>query len=411
MKIESEHLVYSIDSREADFPIKIDPLAQNPSFQDSGSQASSLFGQNVASAGDVDGYEDLLVSQTGFDDGATSSVGKAYLFLGSSSGTASTASWTTKGTTLEEFYGIGTGIGDIDGDGNDDSVISGFRWISGNQDLGQVKLFLGGATATGLNTSAAETISGSQSDQFFGRSVAGGDFNCDGTPDVAVGSPGYDGSAGGGSGKIEIFFGNTSSPYLPNSASWTYESSKAGANLGQDIENAGDVNNDGCDDLIAGGGQYPNSSGTPSGIAVLFYGSNSGISSTPDWSRVGQANSQYGLRISPAGDVDGDGFDDIAVGAQGANAGDGLVEVFYGSTSGPSSSPDWSDSGSNGAKLGSGLASGDVNGDGTPDLVVGATDETEPSSGSRFGSVRLYLTGPGPSPSLSSSPNWQAYSS
>ena len=412
MTVVGDKLVYLVDSEGKDFPLTIDPLAQSPDFNESGNQAAGFFGHTLGSAGDVngDGYADMLVAEIGFNESGVASAGKAHLFLGSSSGLSNTAAWTTKGKTLEEFYGIGTGIGDINNDGNDDVVVSGFRWVSGGKDLGQVRLFLGGASQTGLQPSSTLEINGTQDKQFFGRSLAGGDFNCDGTPDVAISSPGYDGNALSNTGRVEIYFGSKSSPHLPSSASWTFTPSKGGGFIGQDTENAGDVDNDGCEDLLVGGGLYPNSNGKSAGAAMLFLGKSGGPASSPDWKEVGPADSTFGKRLTGADDINNDGFGDVAVGGWTANSDNGLVRVYYGNSNGLDSSASWTANGSNKEKLGHGLSAGDVNGYGTPDLVVSAPDEIEPQSGNRLGAIRLYLTSPTGSPSLSQTPNWRGYS-
>ena len=411
MEVSDGQLVYAMSTEDASFPLHIDPLAQSAQHRNSGSQSASLYGFEVESAGDVnnDGYSDLLVGQIGWNDGGKTSVGRALLYLGSSSGIESTAKWTSKGSTVSEFYGIGAGIGDIDGDGNDDVAVGGYHYTSGSKKIGRVRLYLGGASQTGLDSTAAETVTGSQDKQAFGRAVAGGDFDCDGTPDVAVGSPNYDGGAGTNAGRVQIFYGSSSSPYLPNSASWTFNPSKGGGFVGWNMMNAGDVDNDGCDDLVVGGYKYPDSNGNTSGAAMVFLGQSGGPNASPDWTKVGPDNSQFGRRVSPAGDVNGDGNDDVAVGAPGDSSKNGLVHVYYGNSSGLKSNPDWTKNGSGGGWFGIGLGSGDVNGDGTSDLVVGARRERKTSGGGRLGAVHLFLTNPGGTRQLSSQPNWTAY--
>ena len=117
-----------------------------------------------------------------------------------------------------------------------------------------------------------------------------------------------------------------------------YESDQVGAEFGLPAQSAGDVNGDGYDDVIVGARFYSNGQSNE-GRAYVFYGSASGLSTTPDWIAEGnQASASYGRAVSTAGDVNNDGFDDIVVGASlygTPSAGDeGRVFVYYGGPSG-----------------------------------------------------------------------------
>ena len=175
--------------------------------------------------------------------------------------------------------------------------------------------------------------------------------------------------------------------------------------LGQSVSNAGDVNGDGFDDVIVGAlGADPN--GDESGSSYVVFGKASGFSATMDLSSLDGSNGfrldgearfdLSGISVSTAGDVNGDGFDDLIVGASQADLnGDrsaGSSYVVFGQASGFSAAMDLSSlDGSNGFRLdgvaefnGSGISvstAGDVNGDGFDDVIVGA-----PSAGGPYGS-------------------------
>src|SRR5262245_57326902 len=95
---------------------------------------------------------------------------------------------------------------------------------------------------------------------------------------------------------------------------WTADGSKAFANLGWSVASAGDVNGDGYGDVIIGAPNYDNGE-TNEGQALLYPGSASGLSSTPTWTVEGnQDQASLGTSVAGAGDVDGDGYDDAIVG-------------------------------------------------------------------------------------------------
>jgi hypothetical protein len=148
------------------------------------------------------------------------------------------------------------------------------------------------------------------------------------------------------------------------------ESNQVSARLGQSVASAGDVNGDGYADLGVGA---PSNSST--GKVYVYHGSASGLIASANWSAVGEdIGNIFGFSVATAGDVNGDGFSDLAVGGPGYNGDTGKAYVYHGSPSGLSLTPDWSAVGeANGNFFGESVASaGDVNGDGYSDLAVGA---------------------------------------
>ena len=149
----------------------------------------------------------------------------------------------------------------------------------------------------------------------------------------------------------------------------------------------GDVNGDGWDDVMVGMHNYDGSF-TDQGAVYVWYGSATGLgpsgtAANADWSAVGgQALAYLGWGGDGVGDLNGDGYDDLAVGAYGYDSGEtneGAVFVWYGSASGlgPTGSPGnadwWAESNAAGAQLGYSVRpGGDVNGDGFADLLAGA---------------------------------------
>ncbi len=125
-------------------------------------------------------------------------------------------------------------------------------------------------------------------------------------------------------------------------ASWTAESDQANAEFGYSVATAGDVNGDGFSDVIAGAWKYDNGE-SDEGRAYVFLGSPNGLSATPAWTAEGDQDfAHLGVSVASAGDVNGDGFFDVIVGADGyaASASNkGRAFVYLGSAAGLATSP------------------------------------------------------------------------
>ncbi|MEC9253570.1 MAG: integrin alpha, partial [Candidatus Thermoplasmatota archaeon] len=136
----------------------------------------------------------------------------------------------------------------------------------------------------------------------------------------------------------ESFFVETSGGTLKLSrgltGTWSVVGETSGDYFGLQVASAGDVNGDGYADVIVGA--YANDdASTNAGEAYVYHGSSSGLSATPDWSDQGEAASDYfGYSVASAGDVNGDGYADVIVGAYGnddAGSSAGEAYVYHGS--------------------------------------------------------------------------------
>ena len=143
--------------------------------------------------------------------------------------------------------------------------------------------------------------------------------------------------------------------------SWSIEGDQEGAALGRSVDAAGDVNGDGFDDLIVGAPGY-HSTATEAGRAYLFLGSAAGLATGPAWHASGTAGG-FGWSVVAAGDVNGDGFDDVLV-ADRPDLEPSPWYLFYGTSSGLEGSPGWS-------SAGKAASAGDFNGDGYDDILLG----------------------------------------
>jgi hypothetical protein len=295
----------------------------------------------VASVGDVngDGFGDLLAHNQ-ILPGANVAAGLGSALSG------------TFDNGAESNYGAG--IGDFDGDGYGDFAI--FRGLNGDSSAGTGKIFFG---------SSADTLA---ADGDF--VVGAGDVNGDGIADVAIAQSYY-----GVAGTVKIYHGGSRT--LPVSPATTLNRPGGeSAVFGAGIAGACDVNGDGYADLIVG---------TSTNYQVyVYYGSASGIQTT-GFATLTASGSGIGASraVACAGDVNGDGYDDVVVGdpyggVPSSGRTSGRILVFHGGSGGISTtaattidSTDDADFGS--SRYGAAVAGlGDVNNDGYDDIAVGA---------------------------------------
>ncbi len=383
-------------------------LATSPAWTAESNQASAWFGSSVATAGDVagDGYADIIVGAVYYDNGQTDE-GRAFVYMGSASGLATSPAWTAESGQANAYFGRQvTTAGDVNGDGYADVIVGATYYDNGQTDEGRAYVYLG--SASGLATSAAWMAESDQASAFFGRSVAtAGDVNGDGYADVIVGSDAYD-NGQGGEGRAYVYLGSASGPAA--SAGWTAESNQAEALFGFSVASAGDVNGDGYADVIAGASSYDNGQ-TNEGRAYVYLGSAMGLAVSPAWTgESNQASSSFGYSVSTAGDVNGDGYADVVVGARvydNGQADEGRAYLYLGSAAGLEAAPTWTaESDQASAFFGVSVASaGDVNGDGYADVIVGASGYDNGQTGE--GRAYVYL---GSASGLASSPAWTAES-
>lgn len=292
--------------------------------------------------------------------------------------------------------------GDVNGDGYVDVVVGIHSYDNGETNEGRAIVYYG--SASGLSTSINWSTEGNQVSASYGASAdSAGDVNGDGYDDVIVGANNFS-NGQAGEGKAFVYHG--SSTGLSTSASWTYENNIASSYLGSSVAGAGDINNDGYDDVLVGTvASYP-----MQGRVYLFLGSSSGLGSTPAWNITTSGAGMNGILVNRAGDVNGDGYDDVIIGDPSETFDfvnrnrEGTARVYYGSSSGLSTGlPDWWVNGNQAeARFGFSVSTaGDVNNDGYDDVIVGSLlyDNGQTDEGRAF----VYL---GSSSGLSTSPVW-----
>jgi hypothetical protein len=352
-------------------------LSDTPGWLASSGMSGARFGHSVAGAGDVncDGIADVAVGAPRYNQDQPEE-GAVYVYYGSPSGPATTPDWLVQSDMKSAQFGAAVrGAGDVNDDGCDDLLVGAPFYTNGQTSEGAAFLYLG--SPSGLAISPAWLVESDQDTALLGNALsAAGDVNGDGFADVLVAAPQFD-SGQIEEGRILAYYGSASG--LTSSPAWKADGEQDNAHFGSAVAHAGDVNADGYADIVVGARDYNNEFGSnDEGAAFVYFGSPTGLSSLNRWKVCsGQAGSGFGAAVSSAGDLDNDGFDDVMVGAYNYSDDqpeEGAAFIYQGSALGPSFEPRWQVEG-NKADTWFGFSvaqGGDVNHDGFDDIVVGA---------------------------------------
>jgi hypothetical protein len=319
-----------------------------------------VIGTPVASAGDVngDGFGDLMVGEPGASQGSFGNIGQFAIYFGNPAGLTMPPQIVMAPNTMTyEFGNAPVSAGDVNGDGYGDVMVSGV----GYSDDASVYIFYGGPN--GLPTTAEVVLAAG----IEVGSASATDINGDGFSDLVVGVNGNPFS--GNSGSVDIYYGGakglSAKPVVLDYASAT----SMGFYLG--VGAAGDVNGDGFGDVLV---WLPN---VGKGVVDLYLGSAKGLSATPLTVPNPVSQGLYPVGPVAVGDVNADGFDDAVFAATGTYgvSSTGAAYVFLGNALGLAPTPTGvltSPVGAVGNFGGLVAGAGDINGDGFDDVLVGA---------------------------------------
>ncbi|HRE40236.1 MAG TPA: FG-GAP-like repeat-containing protein [Ignavibacteria bacterium] len=394
-----------------------------------GTQTNSFFGSFLKNAGDFngDGYSDVIISSLNY----FASTGRSIIYFGSEI-VNNTADVIANGSFYDEYLGKGlAGTVDLDGDGNSEILIgaNGF-----NDFTGRVYIYKQKMTGNDLSD---ETFFGQQSNSYFGTEVSvEGDINGDGYNDIVVSAPGYSSNKG----RVYVFYGGS---LLDNNPDKIFEGENFDDYFGHCVSSAGDINNDGFDDIMIGARGFDNFRGkvyvylgqqnmdtvadrtyigtntgdefgykitmgrvntdfnsdyiitapkrsSGLGVAYYYFGSTS-INSLPTVLMTGEiSNSYFGISADIIGDVNGDLFGDILIGAHSIDSGKGKAYLYYGNNNFLPNSQILFKGSNNTDYFGFSVSkAGDVNKDGFMDFIIGS-----PGANSGMGKALLYHGGP-----------------
>lgn len=352
-------------------------------------------GRSVAMAGDVngDGFGDFLVRTNGNDTNIGTEKGRILLFYGGAV-LKDQPDITFVGGHVADYNGSEVGCGDLNGDGYDDIAFAAADVDALHNSIppARVEIHFGGPTMTTAQPLVLFGETPSVGWDFFGSSLSAGDVNGDGYADLIVGAYHGDNGSGRFSGRVRIYFGGPQMDATPD-VILDNPADIGGPNMfGYAVAGVGDINGDGFADVAVGamdGDEYP----APVGRVYVYYGGTS-PHTTPALILEGNYPAEYfGHAVVSAGDLNHDGYADMAVMARGLAGIDadpnlgrsvtpGKTFLYLGGES-PSLSPFASASAESSFPTNFRLAVFDIDGDAEPEILTGqiANYASSPQSG------------------------------
>lgn len=366
-------------------------------------------GHSVSGAGDVngDGSPDLVIGVPGPQ---TVGAGRAFVVFGKDDG-ASVAlvdvglgegGFAIAGASDGDQLGLAvSGAGDVNGDGLDDVIVGAEGSDPNGTNSGRAYVVFGKASTAAVSVTdlvagdGGFVIDGELAGEFAGNAVGGGgDVNGDGLSDLVVGASGY----GGNVGRAAVVFGKASGDAVAIAdvaggiGGFTIDGDEPFGVLGGSAAIAGDVDDDGLDDVVVGA-FLAHAGDDGAGRGYVVFGKLDGDAVSASAIRGGRGgftvdgvalNEQLSGAVAGTGDVDGDGAADLIFGARYFDMQAGRAYFVLGNSGGAAISATEIADGVGGYVLdgesvadGAGNAvgdAGDVNGDGVPDLIVGASN-------------------------------------
>jgi hypothetical protein len=353
-------------------PAGADAQGLVPRWGYKGNEVSAHLGWSLASGDwNGDGYGDLAVGIPLADRGEVDE-GLVFVFFGELAGLAPEPAFSVESNQAGAMFGYALiNAGDVDFDGFDDLVVGAPRFSNGQPNEGAIFIYSG--SESGLIQSGFREMN--QAGALFGAALAGpGDFDLDGSGDVAVGAPRWsNGQAAEGRAFVyrsDFFNGLEALP------AFGVESNQAGAHLGHALAFT-DSDGDFFSDLAIAAPEW-NGVRPHEGRVTIHRGTEDGLEAAPTWTLTGGgAGARFGRSLAPLEDVDGNGFNDLIVGAPGWGVPGrvkGAVFVYLGDEAGLRTSPWWALEGDQlEAGVGYAVADiGDIDEDGFSDFAIGA---------------------------------------
>jgi len=269
--------------------------------------------------GDVngDGYDDLLVSAASYNN----EQGRVYLYYGGDP-MDNTCDLTFDGENANDWFGRKAAIGgDVNGDNYPDLIIGARRYLGG-QEKGRAYLFYGGNQ---MDNICDKTFTGVSNKNRLGEAVAIFDVDNNGFADVVIGAWGY--NAGSNQGRVYTYWGEADIHVTVADKTFTGKPGNARAAFGNFIC-GGYVNNDNYGDLLIAGFNYYN--GDQRGQAYIYYGgTKTSMDEAADRTFTGESPGSQPNRVT-LGDVNNDCYDDVIIGGYAYNNGQGRVWLYFG---------------------------------------------------------------------------------
>ena len=394
--------------------IELSSLDGSIGFRINGISASDHSGFSVSDAGDVngDGFDDSLIGAHFAGPNGTFS-GQSYVIYGGTAVPSMVDLSALNGATGFSINGMSgtlsgksvSAAGDVNNDGFDDILIGAPNAAPNGFRSGQSYVVYGGSAMpstvelSSLNGTNGFTANGISMSDLSGNEVSSaGDVNGDGFDDILIGAH-YADPHGTYSGQSYVVYGGAAMPStvelsaLNGTNGLRLNGIASFDNSGRSVSRAGDVNHDEFDDILIGA-YFADPNGLNSGQSYLVYGGSalpstfelSSLNGTNGFRVNGISQGDYsGRSVSDAGDVNGDGFDDMLIGAERADPNgnqSGQTYVVYGGTAVPSTVELSALNGTTGFRV-NGMSTldksgysvsgtGDMNGDGFKDVLIGA---------------------------------------
>jgi hypothetical protein len=407
-------------------------------FRIDGLDEAGNLGFGIGSAGDInnDGINDIITGAFRADPNGIENAGEAYVIFGSENGFPASLDlsglngnngFTLNGIDVSDGAGLPVSTaGDVNGDNIDDIIISAFRGDpNGNNNAGEVYIVFGRDTGfpptlelSQLNGLNGFTITGAEAGDLLGFSISSaGDINNDGLDDIIIGAAFADRNGFETVGEAYVIFGGFEFPNTINVSNlvgvngFTLQDSTLGlgSRLGNAVNNLGDINGDGIDDLIVTAAFSDVNGIENAGTSYVLFGRDGEFEANLELSQLNGNNGfivnglavedTLGRSAAGAGDINDDGLNDIVIGVSRGdpngieNAGQAYV-IFGSNTGFPAIFDPSLLNGNNGFVVngtnagdivGASVSSaGDFNGDGIDDLFIG-TPEASPDGVNRTG--------------------------